>query len=149
MAVTEAAPKSTDRSRRRAGYVVAIIFNIAVLVVVNNILAWGWLPWLTDDFTRVVPIINVSLAATLLANVIWIGYDSGWFKSLGQIVLNLISIAAALRMWSVFPFDFSAYDFGWAGLVRILLILGIVGTAIAIAVEIGTIVRLSAASRDA
>ena len=41
-----------------------------------------------------------------------------------------ICLAATVRMWQVFPFDFGSSSFDWALLVRILLVLGIVGVVI-------------------
>lgn len=32
---------------RRFGYAVAVGVNVLLLVVVNNILDWGWVPWLS------------------------------------------------------------------------------------------------------
>jgi hypothetical protein len=126
----------------RAGYVVAIVINVALLVAVNNLLAWDVLPFLTDQFTRVLPLVNLSLSATIAANVIYLGYDEKWFSSLSQVVLLGISMAATVRIYRVFPFDFSGYWFAWATVTRAVLILAMVGVTIAIVVET---VRLTAA----
>jgi hypothetical protein len=121
---------------RRSGYVVAVLVNAVLLWVVNNLEEWDVVPWLTDDFSRVVPIINVSLVASLVANLMYLGYDTGWFKSLTQIVLLSISMAVMIRMYSVFPFDFSAYDFNWETVARVVMILAMVGIGIGIIVEV-------------
>ena len=44
-------------------------------------------------------------------------------------------------MWRVFPFDFSAYAFPWTTVARVLIVLSIVGSAIAIVVEVGRLFR--------
>jgi hypothetical protein len=136
MSTSEAAPEVTGgRSRRRAGYVVSIVVNAAIVIVVNNLLAWELLPWLTDDFDRVLPVVNLSLLATIAVNVVYLWFDPDWFRSSSQIALNVISIAAIVRMWQVFPFDFSAYDFDWDVVVRILLVVAFAGTVIGIVAE--------------
>ncbi len=135
---TEPKPSKTRQSpaARRFGYVVAAAVNGALLYVVNNLLAWDVLPFLTDDFDRVVPIVSFSLGAAIVVNLAYVIYDSGWFKSLSQIGLAGISMAATVRMYQVFPFDYSAYEFDWATLTRVVLILAMVGIAISIVVEV-------------
>ena len=126
---------------RRFGFVVAIAVNVVMLVIVNNIVEWGWIPFLTDDFAEVVWLINLSLTASILANTAYIAYDPGWFKSMTQVGLNLISIVVIVRMWQVFPFDFSRYQFDWETLLRLVLVLAVVGTGIGIVVELVNLVR--------
>jgi hypothetical protein len=123
-------------SARRVGYTVSMVINVIMLYVANNLLVWDLLPFLTTDFGRVLWLIDVSLIATILVNLVWIGYDVDWFKALCQIGLNLISAVVSIRMYQVFPFDFSDYEFGWAPIARIVIILTIVGLAL------GTIAEL-------
>ena len=113
MTVTREEPLVTTTSglARRSGYVVAIAVNVLMLYVVNNLLAWDILPFLTDDFGRVLWLIDISLLATIMVNLVYVAYDQAWFRSLGQIGLNLISLAVAIRMYQVFPFDFSGSTF--------------------------------------
>ncbi len=127
---------------KRAGYVIAIIINAAMLVVVNSILDWDVLPFLTQDFTRVLPLLNVSLAATIVANVAFLLFDPDWFVSLCRMVLNAVGIAVGGLFLTVFPFDFSAYPgFDWALLAKVMIILGIVGTSIGLIAETVKLVR--------
>jgi hypothetical protein len=119
----------------RFGYVLAAAINLALVYVVHNLLTWDVAPFLTNDFDRVAPIITVSLVATAVFNVIYVFYDPAWFKSLTQIGTLAISIAATARMYQVFPFDFSAYDFDWETLAKVVMIIAIVGAGIAIITE--------------
>jgi hypothetical protein len=121
---------------RRFGYFVAVLVNVAMLIVVNNLLAWDILPFLTNGFERVTPIINVSLGAGILANLLYLIFDPVWFKSLTQIGLLGISMAATVRLYQVFPFDFSAYEFNWETTGRVLLILAMVGVGIGMIAEL-------------
>jgi hypothetical protein len=120
---------------RRFGYVVAIAVNAGLLYVVNHLLAWDLLAFLTEDFEQVLPIINASLLASIVVNLVHLGYDAAWFKSVTEIALAAIALAAAVRMFQVFPFDFSAYAFNWTTVTRVVLILAMAGMVIAIIAE--------------
>ena len=124
------------RTGRRIGYGVTVAINLVVLVIVNNVLEWGWFPWLTDDFTDVIPILNLSLVASMVVNLIYLAYDAAWFKALCESALLMISIVATARVWSVFPFDFSAYSWDWASTTRVILACALIGMSIALVVNI-------------
>ena len=49
----------------------------------------------------------------------------------------------SIRFWQVFPFDFSAYDFGWGTLVRWLLGLAIFGIGVGMLVQLAQLARLA------
>jgi hypothetical protein len=128
-------PEDLKRSGRRAGYVIAIVVNLALLVVVQNILDWGWLPFLTTDFAQVVPWVSMSLIVTAAMNVVYLVDERPDVKSWGQIGINLIGLLITYRVWQVFPFDFSASQFDWTVLTRVVLILGMVGSGIGLLTE--------------
>ena len=135
---------------RRFGYVVAVLVNAAMLLVVTNLLAWDILSFLTDDFERVIPIVTVLLGTSILVNLVYLFYDPRWFVSLSQIGVLGISMAATVRIYRVFPFDFSAYEFNWTTATRVVLILAMVGVGIGIVAELvklGAVGRVPARSR--
>ena len=146
MTVTSRTPMATTTGdlARRSGYVVAIAVNVVMLYVVNNLLAWNILPFLTDDFGRVLLLIDISLLATITVNFIYLAYDQSWFRSLGQIGLNLISLVVAVRMYQVFPFDFSGSTFDWTQIARVVIIFTILGTTIGALVEAVKLARAAA-----
>lgn len=123
------------RPGRRFGYGVAIAINVALLIFVQNILDWGTLAFLTDEFADVVPWISLGLAATILANLVYQFNDTRIIKSTGQILTNLISIFVTYQVLLVFPFDFSGSTFNWELMFRILLVLAMVGAGIGVVVE--------------
>jgi len=133
------------KTGRRFGYGVAIVINIAMLIVVQNIVAWGWLPFLTDEFAEVVPWISLSLSISILANIIYELNDSPPVKSAGQVVVNVISVLVTYQIFTVFPFDFSTYSFDWGVVIRIVLILAMVGAGIGAATEA---IKLAAMARE-
>jgi hypothetical protein len=139
---TAAPERAKPRKGKRLGYIIAIIINAALLVVANSILDWDILPFLMPDFTRVLLLLNISLTATIVANVAFLLFDPDWFTALCRMVLNAVGIAVSVSFLTVFPFDFSAYTgFDWALLARVLIILGIAGSSIGVIVEAVKLVR--------
>jgi hypothetical protein len=132
---------------RRVGYVIAIAINAALLFVVNIEPGWQVLPFLTDSTTEVLGLVNLSFAAGLVVNAAYFVHDAAWLKSLGDLITAGVGLAVAIRMWQVFPFEFHG-SFDWALLVRILLVLTMVGTSIAIVVQVISLVRLGARRHD-
>lgn len=128
---------------RRFGYLVAIAVNFGGLAVVNNVLKWDIVPFLTPDFSRVVGFISVSIGLTIVANMIYLAYDPAWFKSLSQIGLLVVSLAVTIRVYQVFPFDFSAYSIAWSQMTRWFLIIAMAGTGTGMLVEVGKLLRLA------
>lgn len=129
------ARKGPSAAARRFGYLIAIAVNAALLYAVNNVLSWDVAPFLTDDLELAIPLINLSLIVTMVVNLTYVFFDSRWFKSITQIGLAGVSLAATVRLYRVFPFDFSAYDFGWDTLARAVLIIAMVGIVISIVAE--------------
>ena len=120
---------------RRFGYVLAIAFSVGILFTINNLPEGEQIPFLTDDLEQLLPIINAFLFATIAINGVWILYDAAWFRSAGRITLNVLIIAVLALTYRVFPFDFSAYDFDWEALMRVLIVSLIVTLTIATIVE--------------
>jgi len=133
--------QQASSATRRFGYGVAIVANIVMLVIVNNILEWGWLPWLTDDWSDLAPLASFSIIATIIVNAAYLAYDSAWFKSLTQVGLLVISWFVMIRIYQVFPFDFSTYSFNWEALTRAVLIIAMVGIGIGLIVELVKLAR--------
>ncbi|MET0697923.1 MAG: hypothetical protein ABWZ58_10895 [Acidimicrobiia bacterium] len=125
----------TKKGARRASYVIAIVINVAMLVIVQNLVEWGWPAFLTAEFAEVVPWISFSLIASIVANIIYQIDDSQTVKSVGQIAVNLISMWVTYTVLTVFPFDFSGYQFDYEIVARVVLILAIVGAGIGAMVE--------------
>jgi hypothetical protein len=135
---TESVSQKAAKPQRskKPDYLVAIMVNAVLLVIANQILNWGILPFLTQDFKQVLPIIYLSGAITIVFNAIFLLFNPRWFESMLKIVLNAVGIAVIMRYLSVFPFDFSAYGgFDWAVFARVMLYLGLAGLIIAIIVE--------------
>ena len=132
----------------RGGNVGSALVNAAMLWGINIWPGWQVLPFLTSDMTRVLGIINASLTAGIVANLIFVVIRNRGIMALGNLVVLGIGLAAVLRLWEVFPFDFGDSWSGWPVVVRVLLGLGIAGSIIGALVEIVALFRPPGGSRQ-
>jgi hypothetical protein len=134
MAVAQAPSRSRRPpvAARRFGYLVAIAANAVMLWVVHQLLVWEWPAFLTGEFEQVLPLLSASLVAGMIVNAGFVLCDRGRCKPLGDLVTAAFGLAVSVRMWSVFPFDFVGYETDWSWAFRVALLVGIVGTAIAV-----------------
>ncbi len=123
---------------RRFGYGLAIAFSTALLIILNGSPGWQAIPFLTNDTAQVLWLVNLSLAAGIAVNLVYLAYDPPWVKSLGDLVTTGIGLATAIRVWQVFPFDLSS---AWSTTVRVLLVIAIAGSCIALVVQVVTLAR--------
>jgi hypothetical protein len=126
----------TPRPGRRVGYLVAIAVNVAILWIANHLLEWEWPRFLAPDFDEVLPILSASIVASIVVNALWLLHDQPWFKALGDIVTSAFGLAVCVRTLQVFPFDFLTYARDWSWLVRLVVWVGIVGSAIGVLVGV-------------
>jgi hypothetical protein len=108
------------------------------LVILNGSPGRQAIPFLTSDTAQVLWLVGLSLAAGISANLTYLAYDPPWLKSLGDLATTGIGLAAAIRIWQVFPFDLSS---GWSAAVRVPLVVAIAGSCIALVVQIVTLPR--------
>jgi hypothetical protein len=125
----------------RLGYGFGIVAGIVGLVLVNVWPGWESVSFLTSDTTEVLGLVNASLFAGVVANFAYLVHDEPWLVALGGVVTTGIGLAALIRIVQVFPVDFSGWDFDGTALVRILLILAIVGSAIGIVIQLAAVAR--------
>jgi hypothetical protein len=137
MALTDQA-RRRPAGTRRAGYGIAIGLSVALLVVLNAWPGWQAIPFLTSATSQVLWLVNLSLAAGIAANVVYPAYDRPWVKSFGDLATTGIGLAAAIRIWQVFPF---ALPSGWAIVVRVLLVVAITGSCIALVAQLVSLAR--------
>jgi hypothetical protein len=131
--------KRPGRATRRFGYAVAVLVNLAILLVVNRWPGWEAVPFLTGDTEQVLGIVNASIIAGVVANVLYLAADPRWFKGVGDIVTTAIGLAATVRVWQVFPFDFGSGS-AWDTVARVLLVIAMVGSVIGIVATTGRLV---------
>ena len=143
--VTSPAPQPTQgvskRVGRRIGYSVAILVNLALLVLVNVWPGWQAVPFLTPETAEVVPYVNASILVSVLVNIVFLFTDSARVKALGDLMTGAASFVATWVLLAVFPFDFSPYAFPWEFLAWGILILALLGTGIGMVVNLVRLVR--------
>ena len=120
---------------RRIGYVVAAVVNLVLLWLVHRFLDWDWPPFLTEEWNDVLPVITVSIGASVVANLVFAWRSDHPIKPLGDLVTTVLGLIATIRVLRVFPFEFTGTDWSWA--VRTVLIVAIVGMSIAVVALLG------------
>ena len=125
---TRARPRVASR---RVGYVVAVGVNALLLYLLNRSPGWQSVPFLTDAMSRVIGVVNLSITAGLVANLVYIVRDPTWLKALGDLATTCAGVLAMLRIWQVWPFDFPAGS-PWNMVAHVAIGLGLVGGVIGI-----------------
>jgi hypothetical protein len=146
MTVTAPARRPSTGARR-AGYVIGAAINAAFLLLINVAPGWDAVPFLTADAGRLVGLVNVSLVLGLVCNLVYVLADPVWLTSLGGLITTGVGLVVLVRFWQVFPFDFGDAAFDWAMLVRVVLVVGIVGSIIGLVVQTVSLVRAGSAHR--
>lgn len=143
-AARTAGPRPRSRptaADRRSGYVVSLLVDAALLYLVNVRPGWQAVPFLTPETLAVLDAVNLTLVVSLVASTIYLVADPPWLRALGDLVVAVVGLLALVALWRVFPFDLAGQAFDWALVARVLLVLGSVGTVIAI---LAALVRLVA-----
>ena len=140
--MTLTAPRNRPAvTTRRFGYVVAVLINAVLLYATNVWPGWEAVPFLTADTVLVMGLVNASIIVNLAANAGYLITDPPWFKALGTVLTSAVGFVAAARIWKIFPFDFDGSAVDWSFLVRIVLGLAMVGSAIAAIVSVVAIAK--------
>ena len=79
-------------------------------------------------------IVNLSIIAAIIGNILLLVYHPEWFRHIGRIILNIFAFIAVYFLYKVFPFNFNNFILN-TGLSILLLLLGLIGLFIAIIVE--------------
>jgi len=138
-------PTAADR---RLGYGIGVLVNVALLYAVNIWPGWEAVPFLTADTSSVLALVNLSIVTNLVANAVYLVYDVAWLKALGTILTTTVGMITLVRIWQVFPFDFGDSSINWQLATRILLIIGIIGSDIAIIVAFIALVKSVTARKN-
>jgi hypothetical protein len=145
---TRMTPRRPRAAARRFGYLVAILVNGGLLYAANVWPGWEAVPFLTSETRQVLGLVNASILVSVAANLVYLVNDPRWLKALGDIVTTGVGIAALVRIRAVFPFAFTDTTLDWDLVANVLLVVGIVGSAIGIVVALVTFVRGVAAPPD-
>lgn len=109
-----------DKKEKKTDFVVAIVVNIIIWYIANNILNWN-ISFITPEFNQVLGILNVLILSTIGANIIFLAYYRGWLHNLLKIILNVLGLLVASAFYQVFPFSFSQEIYTWGVLLALIL----------------------------
>jgi hypothetical protein len=138
---TRAVRQRPSATARRTGYLISVAVNAALLYLVNRRPGWDAVPFLTAQTPQVLDLVNASMIAGLVANLVYLFRDPPRLRALGDLVTTGIGLAAMVRIWQVFPFSFKDSAFPWETVFRAALVVGIVGSAIGIVAALVALVR--------
>ena len=127
--------KRPSLAARRFGYLVAAAANVVLLILIHVSPGWREMPFLTDAAADVVPLVTLSLVAGIAVNVVWFLTDPLWLRSLGKMVTAAISVVVFSRVLALFPFSFDDGSM-LRTVFRVVLVVALVGTAIAVVVHL-------------
>ena len=134
-------PTISRRAGRRIGYIVAIVVNLLVYGFINAWPGWESFDFITPAAADVVPLVNLSITVAILANIVYLFADGTRVRALGEMVTSTVAMVASAAVLTAFPFDFTAYAFPWALVVRIILVIAIVGSGISVLVNLYRLIR--------
>lgn len=100
-----------------------------------------WRPWtkgvVTEDWLRVLWALNLAGVVQVAGNLSMVVFRAPLFGRLVEVVLAAAGVLGSLVLYEVFPFDFSKVAGPWlTTVVLILLLLGVVGSAIGVLVAV-------------
>lgn len=141
MTLQDPRPVLAADTRRHVGYAIGAAVNGALLYVVNVAPGWEAVPFLTDRFPEVLGVVNLSFVAGFVVNVVYGAYDPRWFRDVGEFVTTGIGLLVLLTLLQVFPFAFDDPAVNWAGILRIVLAVGVLGCALGLLGQLAVLVR--------
>lgn len=126
---------------RRIGYLVAVVVNVALWYLANVRPGWQAVPFLTGETEQVLGTFNLAVVVGAVSNALYVLWDPPRLRALGDLVGAVVGLVLTVRLYGVFPFDFSDLPYDLTTLVRVLLVVGIVGAAIGILASLVALVR--------
>ena len=145
MTVTTPARPST--AARRVGYLAAASINAVLLYLIAVSPGWQAVPFLTDDTTRVLGLVELSVVVGVFCNLLYTVADPLWLRASGALVTTAVGLVVLTRLWQVFPFEFDERGVDWAWWIRLALVVGVVGSVIGLIAHTVNLVRACAAHR--
>lgn len=89
---------------RKIGYVVVIIIMFVILYLLRNYGDWHF-NFLTDEFPKALFYIEISIYATIFANILFVLYDNRWFKHLVQAVTDVAGALSLIMFYVIYPLN--------------------------------------------
>ena len=112
----ESSPQSRSDIASHIAIIVVTLANLIIITSFDEYIAWyarepdggvTRLPVLTDGYFAWLPIPVFASILAIVAYSAMVFYDRYWFRTIAQIVVQIVGIAVVVSLLSVFPFDFS------------------------------------------
>ena len=123
--------KAKPPINRKGEYIMAIIWNLIWMYIVNHLLDWD-LNFITPHFSAVLWALNMNILIQIGGNIVMFIFDIRVLRYLSRIVLETANFLTLIILYYIFPFDFSVYP-GWRfldWLIPLILIIGMVVSAL-------------------
>ncbi|WP_367354707.1 hypothetical protein [Atribacter sp.] len=134
-------PSQRGEKSKKLEYVGAIAGNLVLLYIINHLMKWH-IPFITEDFNKVLPYMNWSIYASIVANILYIFFNQKVVRLGTMPVINILSFLSIYMLFKVFPFDFKSVGMGILNQIgKILLGLVVVGVIIGIIVDWYKLIR--------
>ena len=112
------------------------IFFSAIFLILFNFF-YKDIKFITRDFDQILPLYNFSLVLSIVLNASKLLIRSKAYKSLTQVMSNLVFFMIAFYFWTIFPFDTSVIGNknSWDLVFRALIVLPSIAVFIATVIE--------------
>jgi hypothetical protein len=132
-----------DRRRRvlrRTAALLAVLACAGLLWAVNQSPGWQAWQFVTEDFGKMVRLVNAALVSGLVLNLVALIYDSGFWRGARDAIGATFGLIVLARLFVLFPFPVGEDDF-WLPAIRVLLGVAMVGAFIGVVAGWGRIAR--------
>ena len=127
------------KEKRTSEFIGAFIGGILSLVIVNSFPLWRPLTHgiVLETWLYILWAANLSIIVQMAGNLFLAIYRPARLYSFLQVIMAAAGLISVIVFYRVFPLDFSQVVGNWLNiLMRIALVLGMVGSAIAILVHL-------------
>ena len=100
-----------------------ILFNLLFYYILNRF--YSLVPFLTEDFEKILPIYNLSIMVSISFHASRILFSSRIYKDIGDIISTGFFIYIAYLLWIVFPFNLEWFNNTalWNIIIRFLIVI--------------------------
>ena len=132
-----------DRRRRRLRRLAALLAALAcggLLWAINQNPGWQTWDFLTEDFGKMVRLVNAALISGLVLNLVALILDSGFWRGARDGIGATFGLIILARLFVLFPFPVADDGF-WRLAIHVLLGVAMVGAFIGLVAGWGRIAR--------
>lgn len=129
--VEEAVEKAVEKTAPKFFEALFATFFVAIFYFLLNRF-YDDIKLFNENFVDVLGIINFSLIFSIIVHATRVFIHGKFYKGLTNILINIVNLYVASKIWKVFPFDTSVIgnQNTWDKIFKTLIILGIIGTCI-------------------